>query len=300
LPTVEEAAAMEPVTEEVGELAFEAAAAEGGTMSLPMCVQPGDCIVLQVNYDEYAMGKVVAGVKIKIGKISCDATALIGVPWGSKLQVMDQLITAGNKKGRSNGSLMPFDEAKDQAVMAGHAPGGQADRVAEAAVKGLNNSAIVDDNKAQAMDGDQIRLMKEGGVRGADLIAGLVQNSSTFAQKTEFSQEKYLRKKQKKHNPIMTVRRPSARTLCQAMFYKEPRKIGFLRVDALGLLLAKAGVRANSKVVVVDGPGGLLTAAACERCGGLGRVFHIHSGAALLPTARWSPNSCSASRGVPE
>jgi tRNA (adenine-N(1)-)-methyltransferase non-catalytic subunit len=40
--------------------------------------------------------------------------------------------------------------------------------------------------------------MKEDGVVGQDIVDAVVKNSSTFAVKTEYAQEKYVRKKQKK------------------------------------------------------------------------------------------------------
>ena len=46
----------------------------------------------------------------------------------------------------------------------------------------------------------------------------------------------------------------------------------YLRSDALGLMLAKAGVRAHSKVLVLEDGIGLVTAAAAERLGGR----HLH------------------------
>jgi tRNA (adenine-N(1)-)-methyltransferase non-catalytic subunit len=63
------------------------------------------------------------------------------------------------------------------------------------------------------------------GLSGQEIIQALVANSATFHGKTEFSQEKYLKKKQKKYAPQMTVRRPSGRSVCEAYFNKNPDKI---------------------------------------------------------------------------
>lgn len=49
--------------------------------------------------------------------------------------------------------------------------------------------------------------MKEAGKIGSDLVATLADNSESFAQKTRYSQAKFLRKKAKKYfevnNPCM-------------------------------------------------------------------------------------------------
>ena len=50
---------------------------------------------------------------------------------------------------------------------------------------------------------------------GNEIIEELCSNSSTFESKTEFSQDKYKRKKAKKYIVYVTVRRPTARAICQ-------------------------------------------------------------------------------------
>ena len=57
---------------------------------------------------------------------------------------------------------------------------------------------MVDDNTAQTLDGGKISQMKASGVAGQSIVDAVVQNSATFQSKTEYAQEKYLRKKQKK------------------------------------------------------------------------------------------------------
>jgi hypothetical protein len=47
------------------------------------------------------------------------------------------------------------------------------------------------------------------------------------------------------------------------------RSFRYLRVDGLGLLLTKVGVRAHSKMIVFEEGVGLLTSAIAERLGGV-------------------------------
>ncbi|KAI5590045.1 hypothetical protein BDE02_05G202800 [Populus trichocarpa] len=104
-----------------------------------------------------------------------------------------------------------------------------------------------------------------------------------FEKKTAFSQEKYRIKKQKKYAPRVLLRRPSARSICEAYFKKYPNRIGFLRVDALSLLLSLANVSANSDILLVDMFGGLLTGAVAERLGGTGCVCNTYLGSTPSP-----------------
>lgn len=54
------------------------------------------------------------------------------------------------------------------------------------------------------------------GRAGGDVVAALQQASSSFAAKTEFAQEKYRRRKTRKHLPHVTARRPTSAVICEA------------------------------------------------------------------------------------
>ena len=53
--------------------------------------------------------------------------------------------------------------------------------------------------KSQALKCHDLLRLKEDGATGEEIIKSLVENSSSFSQKTVFSQKKYLKKKQKKY-----------------------------------------------------------------------------------------------------
>lgn len=61
-----------------------------------------------------------------------------------------------------------------------------------------DNRSYVDDNTAQKLSSEEIRAMREAGVSGRDIIDALVKSSTTFDEKTAFSQQKYLKKKANK------------------------------------------------------------------------------------------------------
>ena len=84
--------------------------------------------------------------------------------------------------------------------------------------------------------------MKRSGVAGSEIVSSLVENSATWAQKTEFAQQKYILKKEKKYLPRMRVMRASALTINEVYWHKNPKAIGGLRVDALAQLLSRANV----------------------------------------------------------
>lgn len=75
------------------------------------------------------------------------------------------------------------------------------------------------------------------------------------------------KKKAKKYIQVATLRRPTAATVAEAYFSSSPAKTGYLRADALALLLSLANVGAHAHVLVVETCGGLVSAAALERAG---------------------------------
>nr|AML47760.1 putative tRNA (guanine-N(1)-)-methyltransferase [Triticum aestivum]AOZ21504.1 putative tRNA (guanine-N(1)-)-methyltransferase [Triticum aestivum] len=129
-----------------------------------------------------------------------------------------------------------------------------------------DNRSLVDNNTAQTLSSEDIEAMKREGTSGDAIVEALIANSSTFGNKTVFSQEKYKLKKQKKYAPKVLLRRPSSRR--------------FMRVDALSLLLSMANVGAYSDVLAVDMVGGLVVGAVAERLGGTGYVCSTYLGSA--------------------
>lgn len=50
---------------------------------------------------------------------------------------------------------------------------------------------------------------------GEEIVAALAEGSATFQGKTQFSQAKYKKKKQKKYTVNATIQRPTARSICE-------------------------------------------------------------------------------------
>lgn len=62
-----------------------------------------------------------------------------------------------------------------------------------------NNSKLIDDNTSQKLSQADIVSMKEKGLSGEQVIQAIISNSATFQAKTEYSKEKYIKKKQQKY-----------------------------------------------------------------------------------------------------
>jgi hypothetical protein len=97
----------------------------------------------------------------------------------------------------------------------------------------VDNRHLVDSGTAQELSAGDIARMKAEGATGVSIIAALAGNSATFAGKTAFSQEKYLRKKAAKRVPLgggggVGVRTPPAATPSwhQRLWSLTPRVFG--------------------------------------------------------------------------
>lgn len=143
---------------------------------------------------------------------------------------------------------------------------------------GMDNRNIVDDGRSQKLTRDDIETLKEQGLKGQEIVQQLIENSSTFRDKTEFAQEKYIKKKKKKYDNTITVLKPSTRILALMYHGREPGKICHLRYDTLAQMLTLGNVHAGSKIIVFDTCAGLVLGAVMERMGGYGSVIQMYPG----------------------
>ncbi|XP_047327355.1 tRNA (adenine(58)-N(1))-methyltransferase non-catalytic subunit trm6 [Impatiens glandulifera] len=222
----------------------------------------GCSVLLDINDgDRLVFARLSPGSTLKIGTKNFSLQPLIGCHYGSLFQV---------ENGKKPVLSRVQDATKDNNV---EDKGG-----CETVDESKDNRALIDNNLAQSLTGEDIDSMKSQGATGNEIIEALIANSATFENKTAFSQEKYRLKKQKKYAPTVLVRRPSACSICEAYFKKNPAKIGFLRIDALSLILSMANVHSHSDVLVVDMVAGMLAGSIAERLGGTGSVCNVYLG----------------------
>ena len=139
---------------------------------------------------------------------------------------------------------------------------------------GADNRDARDGLASQGLSQGAILGMKADGARGSEVVAALISNSSTFAGKTAFAQEKYVRKKQVKHCVRFRVVRPTPAAIADVLAKRMPDRVCCLRGDALGALLAAANVRHGARALVVDDTGGVVLGAVVSAMGGVGTVAH--------------------------
>uniref|UniRef100_A0A8C5I5P6 tRNA (adenine(58)-N(1))-methyltransferase non-catalytic subunit TRM6 n=1 Tax=Gouania willdenowi TaxID=441366 RepID=A0A8C5I5P6_GOUWI len=143
---------------------------------------------------------------------------------------------------------------------------------------GTDNRNIVDDGKSQKLTQDDIETLKEQGLKGQEIVQQLIENSSTFRDKTGYAQDKYIKKKKKKYENTVEILKPSCRILAMMYHGREPGKICHLRYDTLAQVLTLANIHAGSKVLVFETCAGLVLGSVMERMGGYGSVINMYAG----------------------
>ena len=94
--------------------------------------------------------------------------------------------------------------------------------------------------------------MQEQRIEGSKIIERLVESSTSFNQKTKFSQEKFIKKKTKKYCQYIKIRRPSVRLILQIRSRDLPRmKTLNLREDSLAQIINTCNVRFGGKVNII-------------------------------------------------
>lgn len=199
--------------------------------------------------------------QVKLGRTSVDVKGLIGQPVGSLFRLVPR---KGGSTVCDAHLVHAIEDLSDQ----------------------LTSEQSVDDNRhlvggadSQTLSRSDIDQMKEQGVSGRQIVSSIVENSTTFDAKTEYSQEKYVRKKQKKYFEFVCVQRPSIRILARMLYMQDPLKILNLRVDSLSQLLSACNVRAGVRCLLLEnGCQGLCVASVLQRVAPTGIVLQTYSG----------------------
>ncbi|XP_065088397.1 tRNA (adenine(58)-N(1))-methyltransferase non-catalytic subunit TRM6 [Ochlerotatus camptorhynchus] len=146
---------------------------------------------------------------------------------------------------------------------------------------GSDNRNIVDDRGTQGLSTEAILKLREDCESSSEVIGKLVENSKSFASKTEYSQEKYLKRKEKKYFEYVEIRRPSIRLIADVYWRLDADKVMGVRFDTLSQIISYSGVCGVGRFLLYEsGTNGLLPAAFINSIGANteGRLVHMHPG----------------------
>ncbi|KAN0028709.1 hypothetical protein ACTFIV_010561 [Dictyostelium citrinum] len=222
-------------------------------------IKEGDHVILDINNGEkFSVVKVKLGSKVKIGKKQILINSVIGESYYSSFQVSNE------KNILERITQKEIDDRLNNLV--------------ELNQNDADNRNLDQNNTAQKLTQEDINEMKQKGTDSNTIIKTIVENSESFKTKTSFSQIKYLKKKIKKYSTIVKIIKPTLKSLTEAYYKKDSRKICGLRFDSFGQLLTLGNIRANSQVLVVETCMGLVTGSIAERMNGSGTILSAYIG----------------------
>ncbi len=242
----------------------------------PNVIREGDYMILQFADDRKIFAQALKTQKgkspaVKINKRSYPTANLIGLAYGTVLEL-----------GR--GGLEPLPEGEDiipSYPVTGESEEANADDSTFPTInpeQKNDNRNLVDNNKSQSLDFEEIEQMRQDGAHGSEIVNKLIKNSATFDQKTEFSKAKYIKKKQQKYQQRCRIVRCTPYTICEAVFASRPRLLLNMREDTLGQMLSHSNVSAGCQVLVYEQSAGVITGALAWRMGGYGKIMSVYDG----------------------
>ncbi len=273
---MEEADADAPAPSTGGAAAGSAVETAAPAAAPPSCHVPeGAWVLLLLSSGEQHIVRAKRGTKARIGRLQFSLDPVLAAPFGWTFVV----------EVRGNQSSLVSD-GRTVEELSGSLTDTFADLVAQPD-EGVSNAKLVDDSTAQELSQGDVKRLKTGGASGADVVRALASSSKTFAEKTAFSQEKYLRKKAKKHMVYLTAARPTALALLDMMVGRGPDKVLHLRRDTYALMLTLSNLQPGGRALVVEGAHGLLAGGAVQRLGGEGAVLATSVGHNEMAGVGW-------------
>ncbi|KAJ2914755.1 hypothetical protein MD484_g5651, partial [Candolleomyces efflorescens] len=137
------------------------------------------------------------------------------------------------------------------------------------------NELINDCQIVQPLTVDEIRALKQSGAHSSDIIQKQIDSHANFSLKTEYSKEKYKKRKEAKYSKIFTTIEPTLFNVCEYWFSKDQTRIRDIRSDTLSQMLNLANIHPGGNYLLVDDASGLVAAGILERLGGEGRLLAI-------------------------
>lgn len=107
---------------------------------------------------------------------------------------------------------------------------------------GKDNRNIPNNAESQMLTKEDIDKLKDEKLCSNSIIGELINNSKTFNMKTGYSQEKYIKKKEKKYCEYIQIRKPTIRLLAQVFYRQDYSKTLGIRIDDLSQIMTYSNI----------------------------------------------------------
>lgn len=137
------------------------------------------------------------------------------------------------------------------------------------------NELINDGEFVQPLTLEEIQALKQSGVHASDIIKRQIEQHANYSLKTEYSKEKYKKRKEAKYSKSFTTIEPTLFNVCEYWFIKDQNRIRDIRIDSLSQILNLANIRPGGKYLAIDDASGIVVSGILERLGGEGKLITI-------------------------
>ncbi|TRM66234.1 Gcd10p family-domain-containing protein [Schizophyllum amplum] len=210
-------------------------------------IQSGNTVLLRVPSGDVRGIKIEKNTTVSLGRFgSFHANELLDEPYGLTYEIADKKLTVIPPKSH--------EEIEDTDA---------------------TNELINDGQFVQPLTVQEIQALKQSGVHAAEIIKKQIEQHANYALKTEYSKEKYKKRKEAKYLKAFTTVEPTLFNVCNYWFNKDNNRIRDMRPDALAQVLTHANVRPGGRYIAVDDASGMLVAGILERMGSEGRLITI-------------------------
>ncbi|KAF5385029.1 hypothetical protein D9615_001234 [Tricholomella constricta] len=210
-------------------------------------IQSGDLVLLRIPNGDVKGVKAEKDSTVTIGRLgSFYANELIDQPYGLTYEMIDKRLKVVPPR--------TLQEVEDTDA---------------------TNELINDGEFVQPLTIDEIQKLKVSGVHVSDIIKKQIEQHANYSLKTEYSKEKYKKRKEEKYSKSFTTIEPTLFNVCDYWFNKDKTRIRDIRADSLSQMLNLANIRPGGRYLAVDDASGLVVAGILERMGGEGRLLTI-------------------------
>lgn len=182
-----------------------------------------------------------------------------------------RMIPKQSAKGKRLNTLEPCSESETKTTS----------KVLNNCESGTDNRHIIDNGQSQNLSAIEIEKLRENCSSSTDIVSQIVENSKTFTSKTEYSQEKYLRKKEKKYCEFVQIKKPNIRLIAEIMYRQSPEKIYNINTGSLSQIVAYSGICSTGNHLLYEsGTNGLIPATLLNAIGAQtdATLVHMHPG----------------------
>ncbi|PPQ67924.1 hypothetical protein CVT25_000336 [Psilocybe cyanescens] len=210
-------------------------------------IQSGDQVLVRLPNGEVKSIKVEKNASAVIGKFgSFLANELIGQPYGLNYEIVDKKLRHLPPR-----TLEEFEDTD------------------------ATNELINDGVFVQPLTVNEIQALKQSGVHASDIIKKQIEQHANYSLKTEYSKDKYKKRKEAKYSKMFSTIEPTLFNVSEYWWLKDQTRLRDLRIDSLSQMLNMANIRPGGRHLAVDDASGLLVAGILERMGGEGKLITI-------------------------